>query len=209
MGKPASAWFSEREVSLPENEDLQQAPLFPLCAPEELDEGFISWIIHGGEQSEYRERFEGLEKLSAEEIATQTDLERMQKIRSERLVSASLPALARHAHRSVFYKVDLDSVAELYAKNPQLNLPEVPDLEHDMIDYIHHQMFCPRSPVRLDLAGGWTDTPPYCFLHGGHVVNLAVELNGQPPIQVFARVGAEPGITLRSIDLGISQQLSR
>jgi galactokinase/mevalonate kinase-like predicted kinase len=39
------------------------------------------------------------------------------------------------------------------------------------------------------------------------VVNAAVELNGQPPIQVFARVGSEPRITLRSIDLGITQHL--
>ena len=62
-----------------------------------------------------------------------------------------------------------------------------------------------RAPVRLDLAGGWTDTPPYCMEHGGRVVNLAVDLNGQPPIQVFARVCDEPHLVLRSIDLGISE----
>jgi len=69
------------------------------------------------------------------------------------------------------------------------------------------QVIWGRSPVRLDLAGGWTDTPPFCFLHGGRVVNLAVELNGQPPIQVFARTCAEPHIVLRSIDLGITDYL--
>ena len=26
-----------------------------------------------------------------------------------------------------------------------------------------------RSPVRIDIAGGWTDTPPYCLMEGGHV----------------------------------------
>lgn len=60
-----------------------------------------------------------------------------------------------------------------------------------------------RSPVRLDLAGGWTDTPPYCFKKGGAVVNMAVDINGQPPIQVFYRVAAEPRIVVRSIDLGV------
>ena len=64
------------------------------------------------------------------------------------------------------------------------------------------QILWGRSPVRLDLAGGWTDTPPNCIINGGKVVNLAVELNGQPPLQVFTRPIKEPAIILRSIDLG-------
>jgi len=64
-----------------------------------------------------------------------------------------------------------------------------------------------RSPVRLDLAGGWTDTPPYCLAHGGNVVNVAVDLNGQPPIQVFARIADSPEIHLRSIDIGVDQKI--
>ncbi|NLF17471.1 MAG: bifunctional fucokinase/L-fucose-1-P-guanylyltransferase, partial [Lentisphaerae bacterium] len=69
------------------------------------------------------------------------------------------------------------------------------------------QIIWGRSPVRLDLAGGWTDTPPYCLVHGGRVVNLAVELNGQPPIQVFARCCDEPHVVVRSIDLGQEERL--
>ena len=38
-------------------------------------------------------------------------------------------------------------------------------------------------PVRIDIAGGWTDTPPYCMMEGGNVVNLAVNLDGRPPIE--------------------------
>jgi galactokinase/mevalonate kinase-like predicted kinase len=64
-----------------------------------------------------------------------------------------------------------------------------------------------RSPVRLDLAGGWTDTPPYCLENGGRVVNLAVDLNGQPPIQVFAKRSLVPELVMRSIDLGIEQRV--
>ena len=62
-----------------------------------------------------------------------------------------------------------------------------------------------RSPVRIDIAGGWTDTPPYCLLEGGNVVNLAIELNGQPPLQVYIKPCKEPRIILRSIDLGASE----
>ena len=65
-----------------------------------------------------------------------------------------------------------------------------------------------RSPARLDLAGGWTDTPPYCLEHGGRVVNLAVDLNGQPPQQVFVRLSERPEIVIRSIDLGVEQRLT-
>jgi len=64
------------------------------------------------------------------------------------------------------------------------------------------QILWGRSPVRLDLAGGWTDTPPYSIMEGGRVVNLSVELNGQLPLQVYARPIDEPRIVLRSIDLG-------
>lgn len=59
-----------------------------------------------------------------------------------------------------------------------------------------------RSPVRIDLAGGWTDTPPYCLMEGGRVVNIAIELNGQPPLQAYVKPCKEPHVILRSIDLG-------
>lgn len=65
-----------------------------------------------------------------------------------------------------------------------------------------------RSPVRIDLAGGWTDTPPYCLNSGGNVVNIAIELNGQPPIQVYIKPSVEYKIILRSIDQGAMEVVS-
>ena len=62
-----------------------------------------------------------------------------------------------------------------------------------------------RSPVRIDLAGGWTDTPPFCLMEGGRVVNIAIELNGQPPLQAYVKPNKEYRIVLRSIDLGASE----
>ncbi len=62
-----------------------------------------------------------------------------------------------------------------------------------------------RSPVRIDLAGGWTDTPPFCLIEGGRVVNIAIELNGQPPLQVYVKPSKDYHIILRSIDLGASE----
>ena len=79
---------------------------------------------------------------------------------------------------------------------------------HPELNCLEDQIIWGRSPVRLDLAGGWTDTPPYCFLNGGQVINLAVELNGQPPIQVFVRRRRSFDLKIRSIDLGVSEELS-
>ncbi len=59
-----------------------------------------------------------------------------------------------------------------------------------------------RGPARLELGGGWTDTPPYTLEHGGEVINTAVNLNGQPPIHCYCRVIEEPVIRLSSIDGG-------
>ncbi len=72
---------------------------------------------------------------------------------------------------------------------------------------LEDQIVWGRAPARLDLAGGWSDTPPYCLEHGGRVVNVGVNLNGQPPIQVFGRVCPEPKLVLHSIDLGISESI--
>ena len=65
-----------------------------------------------------------------------------------------------------------------------------------------------RSPVRIDLAGGWTDTPPYCLNEGGKVVNIAIELNGLPPLQVYVKPCLQYKVVLRSIDLGALEVVS-
>lgn len=59
-----------------------------------------------------------------------------------------------------------------------------------------------RAPARLDLGGGWSDTPPYALERGGCVINAAIDLNGQAPIQAYARVIDTPVIRLSSIDFG-------
>jgi fucokinase len=64
-----------------------------------------------------------------------------------------------------------------------------------------------RAPARLDLAGGWTDTPPYALECGGRVLNAAVELNDQPPIHVYARVVPELVVRCRSIDRGTHEEI--
>jgi galactokinase/mevalonate kinase-like predicted kinase len=64
------------------------------------------------------------------------------------------------------------------------------------------------APVRLDFAGGWSDTPPYCLERGGSVLNAAVKLNGQYPIQVIGKLHPEPIIRINSVDLGKNTEIS-
>lgn len=36
-----------------------------------------------------------------------------------------------------------------------------------------------ECPARIDLQGGWTDTPPICYELGGSVVNVAILVDGK------------------------------
>ena len=56
-------------------------------------------------------------------------------------------------------------------------------------------------PVRVNWGGGWTDTPPYCNEKGGVVLNAAILLNGQEPIEVELRKLPENHIEFASLDL--------
>jgi len=65
-----------------------------------------------------------------------------------------------------------------------------------------------RLPVRVNWGGGWSDTPPYCMEHGGTVLNAAVSLNGELPIEVTLKKLAEPKIILASTDIGSYKEFS-
>jgi len=81
------------------------------------------------------------------------------------------------------------------------------DRQQPRRDVCTDQIVWSRSPVRIDIAGGWTDTPPYCLMEGGNVINLAIELNGQPPLQAYVRPCKERHIICRSIDLGAEERI--
>ncbi|KAM7100388.1 L-fucose kinase isoform 2-T2 [Ciconia maguari] len=59
-------------------------------------------------------------------------------------------------------------------------------------------------PARLDLSGGWSDTPPITYEHGGAVVDVAVLVDGCRPIG--ARVRRISELELRLVSLGGTPQ---
>ena len=50
------------------------------------------------------------------------------------------------------------------------------------------------APPRIDLGGGWSDTPPFCFDWGGTVLNCALEIDGEYPIETEIQRIGEPVI---------------
>lgn len=83
-----------------------------------------------------------------------------------------------------------------------INMPTLSSMSNKVAT---DQIVWGRSPVRIDISGGWTDTPPFCLMEGGSVVNLAIELNGQQPIQTYVKPCREHHVVLKSIDLGASE----
>jgi galactokinase/mevalonate kinase-like predicted kinase len=256
LGRPAAEWFERRGLPMVGG-DLQKAALFMVLPLGEWTGELIEWLIgNSGENARYAPLWRAAEKLSAEQLMDLADLETIDAQRRKSREQSLLP-LAKNHRRSVFYKLDLESTAQLYAATP-LELPPAlpPEGSLEILRRVQDAMFrgevlrrrqqpgadaqearafqwlqeaivheaelCPanprcqvmedqivwgRSPLRLDLAGGWTDTPPYCLQSGGKVVNVAVDLNGQPPIQVFARLAAKHELVIRSIDMGAEERI--
>lgn len=261
INRPVIQWFADRGLTLEAagiaaDTDLQQAPLFPIM--DTFEEGFVKWMFAAGPEDSdvWRNKWLDARRLSSRQLGQTANLERMYDTRKA-LRKSALPVMARHAEYSVFYKLDLEVVADLYAEGTA-DLPDLMVIENlrNPLTALHDRMFraavlrrrgddrweaaekdafqilrdlivdpyrcnpvvpaCTllkdqivwgRSPVRMDFAGGWADTPPYSLEHGGVVLNIAIELNGQPPIQVFARQTEQPMLTIRSIDLGLTEQL--
>lgn len=259
---PITEWFARRGLTLEEagidpQTDLQQAPLFPELTA--FDAGFVKWMFAAEPEEcpEWRQTWLEVERKSARELGQQANLRRVYEQRGV-LREGVLPLMAGHAEHSIFYKLDLEATAGLYADSahelpPKLDVEQLSQplvalhermfraaverrrgsaewqvseqeafglLRTQIVDRYRRQTVRPKStvlkdqivwgrcPIRLDFAGGWADTPPYCMWHGGTVLNVAVELNGQPPIQVFARRTEEPELVIRSIDLGLMERLN-
>lgn len=60
-----------------------------------------------------------------------------------------------------------------------------------------------QLPLRVNWGGGWSDTPPYCNENGGTVLNVAILLNGQKPVEVTLEKISEKKIVFDSRDMDV------
>ncbi|MCQ2975818.1 MAG: bifunctional fucokinase/L-fucose-1-P-guanylyltransferase [Bacteroidales bacterium] len=233
--------------------DIQSFKLFPIVEKISDIEKLIKWMILSEKNEEIIKFYNNIEKLSADEISAQANLERLNNQRIQ-YQNKNLNSLSQNYENSIFYQLDLTDIAQKNIKY-SLPLPITLPTSADIMQQIHNQMLLAkikqlknedysfenkkafqllsdgivnsiisqkenpkrylyddqivwgRSPVRIDLAGGWTDTPPFSIYSGGNVVNIAVELNGQPPLQVYIKPCKDYHIILRSIDLGASETI--
>lgn len=254
MGRAVGEWALERGIVLPDDKDIQNAPLFPLCGRVEDIGKVLRWMISEPDYEEGRQIWLSARKLSANELSDQANLRRLVGQR-EAFRKKDWALLAANHEKSIFYQLDLSDAAQAFAQEG-IRMPDRLSESNPLMKRIHNYMFRSqvmkiaglpyreeeldafallreglvgsvigdkqyprlnvyqdqivwgRSPVRIDLAGGWTDTPPYCLYAGGNVVNVAIELNGQPPLQVYVKPSESFKVILRSIDLGAMEVIS-
>lgn len=254
MGRPFTAWAAQRGLAVEAFDDLQNAPLFPVCRDVEELGVVMRWMVSEPALEQGRSIWQAAAKMSANDLSDRANLPRLFEQRKA-FCRANWPLLAANHEKSVFYQLDLADAAARFA-DEAIGLPDVLHAGAPLMKRIHNRMFRARvlqlenlpyeaeqheafsllreglirsvlqekqspslhvyrdqivwgrSPVRIDLAGGWTDTPPYCMYAGGNVVNVAIELNGQPPLQVYVKPCREHCIILRSIDLGAMEAVS-
>lgn len=256
LGRPATAWFEARGIALAEaglkgTIDLQDAPLFPVVAPDETAGPLLQWMIAEmpPEDAGLKARWLSACRVSATDLVRDGDVVARAAKRRRRVV-ARWSAMTPDEWSAVSLNLDFEQCARLASEerlvapndgdaSAPLSLANVHlgmfrarvdgaagdesrafELLRELIvgdmtlrpakpnrNVLDDQIVWGRSPARLDLAGGWSDTPPYCLEHGGRVVNVAVNLNGQPPVQAFARVCDEPHLVVHSIDLGLREAI--
>lgn len=63
-------------------------------------------------------------------------------------------------------------------------------------------------PLRVNWGGGWSDTPPYCLENGGTVLNAAILLNGEMPVEVTLKRLDERKIVFDSQDMNTHSEFT-
>ena len=237
--------------------ERQSERLFPVVGNTDDMGRVLAWMLDNSTDNGGKAIFERSRLMSADEISNEARLSRLVAQR-KRLCALNLPRIAANWQHSVFYQLDLEDTARIYAQSA-IRLPQqlpasaslltltrdamfrseterlaasgspsrAAEYEAQAFGHLRHgllanatcdrqsprmsvykdQIVWGRSPVRIDIAGGWTDTPPFCLMEGGNVVNLAIELNGQPPLQTYIKPCSQPHIVMRSIDLGASETI--
>ena len=77
------------------------------------------------------------------------------------------------------------------------------DLRENTSAVIAHDEIEVKLPLRVNWGGGWSDTPPYCIENGGTVLNAAILLNNERPVNVKLRRIEEKKIVFESRDMDV------
>ena len=198
------AWKQEKRYSLEQSFQLADASLLVPWS-EELENRILAerflGKIRAGEHyidalktfgaSEINEKqFEILMKMAEKELSFS------EKIRGFYDISRSMKFM-----KKTFHGISYDQVEQTCFSAIQQEI-----FKASNVNQVHQYQIAQDEvkvclPVRVNWGGGWTDTPPYCNEKGGVVLNAAILLNGQEPIEVELRRIPEKHIEFASLDL--------
>ena len=160
FGRAVEDWFRARGLTREEagfraGTDLQQAPLFPVLSRAELEPRFLEWLFAAEPPRSvvFAERWRAARRLSATEIPSAINLDRLYAQRAAHRAECVLP-LMKNSRWSVFHRLDLAATARSLAVTNQ-PLPEV-DLRENVepMHRVHDAMF--RAAVlRLRGEAAW------------------------------------------------------
>ncbi len=184
MGQPLGQWLEAHHVTQPDilgAADIQEAPLFPVVGLEDAGP-LLAWMLAPSADA-CHPLYANAERLSADQL-----MER-----------ANLPRL--YSQRLALREARLDEPRAFARLRAQITEPLL--VGHEVCPQIDDQYAEVRAtaPLRMDVSGGWTDTPPFCIQHGGAVVNVSLLLNGNAPLSCFVHPLSEPRIHIISRDL--------
>lgn len=124
-------------------------------------------------------------------------------IEAARFARAAAEAAPDESRREGWRRRAFDSVARSVAVSELQRAPPPSSRPAKIADRV-----VLHAPVRIDLAGGWTDTPPICLERGGAVVNVAIEIDGRAPLEASVERLEAPVVRIESRDLGRSAEFT-
>ena len=163
LGNSFTQWMKEREIGLEDikgrTDDLQAAPVFPVTTSIEELGILIRWMTAEPQLKQGKELWLRAEKLSADEISAQANLERLYAQRSA-FRRDNWKGLSANYEKSVFYQLDLQDAANEFVR---LNLDVPAVLKEDAAP------MAPAPPSSRRAAGpgsSWKRAASRCWTAG-------------------------------------------
>ncbi|KAJ6328824.1 hypothetical protein OIU77_010499 [Salix suchowensis] len=192
---------------------LWNAKLFPILSYLEMLH-LASWLMGLSDQNSRTllPLWKSSRRVSLEELHRSIDFPKMctglkaYQVQVDLLRACGDETTASHLEHKVWAAV-ADETASAVRYGFKERILESPSSTPTSADQNNHfdgyvdQPFCPRMvkvelPVRIDFAGGWSDTPPWSLERAGCVLNMAIRLEGCLPIGTIIETTEKTGILI-------------
>lgn len=149
MGTPFLSWLTQRGITIDDllnnssnilfrTDDLQAAQLFPVVMDTDDMEKVLRWMISEPDLAEGKNIWLNSRRLSADDVSAMADLRKLYAQRQD-FRKENWHLLSDNYEKSVFYQLDLTTVAENFS---QLGLekPDILPSDASLMQRIHNRM---------------------------------------------------------------------